>query len=133
MNTDEFKSLLREDVINEICNTFLDFNIYSAFHPKDDGYSFNRKATNAYFKHSQAITYYGFGSMANQYLQDTYVRFNSFELKEAVRRLQEQGYNFFRIYQYSTWEGYVCSKATSYAHGEKVTEINLPADFDEIK
>ena len=101
---------VRESVVQDICDAFLQNCIY---HPFNDGM----------YRHSdhrvnRGRVYVTFHS------DNEGTRFNGAEMKAAFRALRDAGYHMFRVYIYGSWMGYKCSKKPYMENGNEVFEFN---------
>lgn len=111
-------TMVRQEVVQGICDAFLSNCAWSIFHPCSDGRY--RSKTLCIIKHSNSNKYHGFGTT-----RDTnYVRFNGREMEVAFQALIQSGYHMFKVYQYGSWMGYVCSKKPYYENGVEVFSFN---------
>jgi len=112
---------VREDVVQAICDAFLESHCNSIFHPYGDG----RGRSKTHFVHPRtANKYASFKGYDWAESHDGYIKLNGEEMKAAFKALQEAGYYMFRIYEYGSWMGYECSKKPLIEKGERVTEFN---------
>lgn len=112
---------VREDVVQAICDAFLETHCDSIFHPHGGG----RCRHKTHFVHprtaNQRASFSNYDWVESH---DGYIKFNGEEMKAAFKALQEAGYYMFRIYEYGSWLGYECSKKPFLENGERVTEFN---------
>ena len=112
---------VRENVVQAICEAFLFDGTWSCFHPYENG--MYRYSTIYVVKHKNSQTYYGFKSSVDSEF-DEGIRIRGSEMKEAFKVLIKHGYYMFRIRDYHTWIGYICSKKPYVDGGQRVTEFN---------
>ena len=103
---------VREEVVQHICEAFLDGGLWGIFHPYSDGY--NRPS----MKFVSVIRGRGreFSTCGE--------RFNGAEMSAAFKALIGAGYHIFKVYKYGTWMGYKCSKKPFEHGGTEVTAFN---------
>lgn len=113
---------VRQEVVQAICEAFLETHIDSTFHPGSDGC----RSPKVYVMPAHGKVRAGFASAewAHDHPEDGYIRFNGEEMKAAFHALRSAGYHMFRIYHYRTWMGYRCDKKPYYEGGTEVTEFN---------
>ena len=112
---------VRQNVVQAICDAFLESHCNSIFHPYGDGCG--RRKT--HFVHPRtANKYASFQNYDWATENEGFIKFNGEEMKAAFKALQEAGYYMFRIYNYGSWMGYECSKKPFMEKGERVTEFN---------
>lgn len=111
---------IREEVVQGICDAFLDNNVYSTFHPFSDGRG--RRRTLILCRHKVDGKYYGFTD--ELFDSQEGIKFNGAEMKQAFEELIKAGYYMFRVYKYGSWMGYVCSKKPYYQGGTPVTSFD---------
>lgn len=110
---------VREEVVQGICEAFLRSE-YSSFHPFSDGVY--RQKTIYIARHKGRKTYRRFRS---EFFNDEEgVRFTGAEMKRAFEELIKAGYYMYRIYEFGTWEGYVCDKKPFREGGTRVTSFD---------
>lgn len=112
---------VRENVVQAICDAFLETHCNSIFHPYGSG-CYRRKTHFVHPKTKNSCASFQNYDWAESH--DGYIKFNGEEMKAAFKALQEAGYYMFRIYEYGSWMGYECSKNTFMENGERVTEFN---------
>lgn len=112
---------VRQNVVQAICDAFLESHCNSTFHPYGEG-CYRRKTL---FVHPKtAKSYASFQNHEWAAKNEGFIKFNGEEMKAAFKALQEAGYYIFRIYDYGTWMGYTCGKKPFMERGERVTEFN---------
>jgi hypothetical protein len=112
---------VRENVVQAICDAFLESHCHSIFHPHGGGFG-RRKTLFVHPKTQNSRASFQNYDWTIQH--DGFVEFNGEEMKAAFKALQEAGYYMFRIYEYGSWMGYECSKKPFMENGERVTEFN---------
>lgn len=108
---------VRDWVVEGICQAFLS---NSCFHAKEDGWY--RNITDNIVRNKGGNEFYGFRDKALSF--EEAVKFNGAEMKEAFKVLQDYEYYIFKVYEYGTWEGYICSKKPYRDGGIRVTSFN---------
>lgn len=119
---------LRENVVSAIYRTFLYGN--SVFHPNKGRYE-TQKATK--FITNENVCNCSFTTettFSGADKNNKGIRFNSAELKEAVKLLLEDGYHIFKVKKLGYWDGFICSQNVFY-NKDIVNHIELPSDFDK--
>lgn len=114
---------VRQEVVQGICDAFLEQRAFSCFHPFSDGAY--RGKTLYISKHKGCKKYYGFTK--DKFSGDDVVRFNGAEMRAAFRALQDAGYFMYRIRKYGSWVGYIVYPKPKYNgiynYAEKVTDF----------
>lgn len=110
---------VRDEVVQGICEAFLDGRAWTTFHPVSDGCY--RRQTKYITKHKGGKKYESF--MDKPFDHEEGVQFNGAEMRKAFQVLQENGYYMFRVYEYRTWMGYRCSRKPFLEGGTRVTEF----------
>lgn len=121
---------VREDVVQKICDVFLDRrggSIHNVFHPVSDGCY--RVRTLGLRVHKSDGKAYDFNS--SPLSCDEFIKFHGSEMKAAFEALIKAGYHMFKIYEYGSWMGYVCDKKPQYHtyNGTWGTEVTSFTDF----
>lgn len=111
---------VREEVVQGICEAFLNGGAWSTFHPFSNGAY--RGASNKIIRNKNDKKFYGFHNEG--FSNDIAIRFNGAEMKAAFVALIKAGYYMFKVYEYGSWMGYECSKKPFMNDGERVTEFN---------
>lgn len=110
----------REEVVQGICNAFLDGGAGSIFYPKTDSLFRNRTIYLQYPKPRKNVTgYFSFCSGGEEDERYFYIRIRGCEMKQAFKELIDAGYFMFRTYIYG-WMGYRCDKRPIIQEGERV-------------
>lgn len=109
---------VRQEVVQGICDAFLSNCMWSIFHPISDGRY--RSKTLYIIKHGNSTKYHGFGTTRDEHR----IRFNGREMQVAFQALIKSGYHMFKVYEYGTWMGYVCSKKPYHENGVEVYSFN---------
>jgi hypothetical protein len=112
---------VREEVVQAICDAFLESHCNSIFHPYGSGCC-RRRTLFVHPKTQNSRASFQDYDWTTRH--DEFVEFNGEEMKTAFKVLQNAGYYMFRIYEYGTWMGYKCSKKPFMEKGERVTEFN---------
>lgn len=115
---------VREEVVQAICDAFLQGGSWSIYHPVSC--KPNRGGRNQ-TQHVVKPNRPGFRSVFCFWHEqhspdptDTVYSFNGAEMKRAFEELIKAGYYMFRIYQYGIWLGYKCSKVPFLTDGTLV-------------
>lgn len=108
---------VRQEVVQAICNTFLETHCWTIFHPVRD----SRARTPTLFVSTDKRG--GFCKEGN-FEKGHAIRFNGAEMKAAFSALRKAGYHMFEVYEYGSWLGYVCRKKPFLDGGVEVTEFN---------
>jgi hypothetical protein len=111
---------VRQEVVQAICDAFLETHCWSIYHPFRDGRGRNptclvvpkTKRCRASF------------SQEDRDSTKTGIKFNGAEMKAAFSALRKAGYHIFRVYEYGSWLGYVCDKKPFLDGGMEVEEFN---------
>ena len=111
---------IRSEVVQGICDVFLNGGAWSTFHPFSE--SVYRRASNKIIRHKNDKKFYGFHDEG--FSNDIAIRFNGAEMKAAFAALIKAGYHMFKVYNYGTWKGYICSKKPFYKDGIKVSTFD---------
>lgn len=115
---------VREHVVQDICDAFLNHCAWSTFHPKSDGVY--RNATLCVLKHKGSNKAYGFND--KPFNSDNYETIRGCEMKAAFQELRKAGYHIFEVHEYGTWRGYKVSCRNYLDGGVEVTEFNDKID-----
>lgn len=114
---------VREDVVQKICDVFLDnrgiHDHHNVFHPNSDG-NYRRRYRGLRI-HKDSGKAYEFDS--SPLSRDEFIIIRGIEMKAAFRALISAGYHMYRIYEYRTWMGYICDKKPYYQGGTEVREF----------
>ena len=97
---------VRENVVQDICDAFLNRCAWSCFHPYSQGAY--RRATSMVVRHKNHKKAYGFHCDA--FINDEGVVVRGCEMKAAFNELINAGYHIFRVHEYGSWMGYVVSE-----------------------
>lgn len=95
---------VREEVVQGICEAFLDPCAYHIFHPFSEGAY--RGRSQYIIRHKGDKNFYGFHNLP--FAGEEGVKFNGAEMKRAFEELIKAGYYMFKVYKYGTWMGYIC-------------------------
>lgn len=110
---------VREEVVQAICEAFLEGNAFSTFHPTTT--SLYRKRTTLVLMRNGK----GFGFSDNPIGEKEYERVRGCEMKMAFAELRKAGYHIFRIgNRFDGWPGYRVYKVPFIDGGVEVTEFN---------
>lgn len=112
---------VRQEVVQGICEAFLNQCCWSVFHPFSDGCY--RRATCKIIKHKNGQAFYGFHDEPFDH-DECSIRFNGAEMKAAFHALRNAGYHMFQVYIYGSWMGYKCSKKPFMENGREVTDFS---------
>lgn len=107
---------VRQEVVQHICEGFLDPCCWSTFHPHSE--SCYRRAT----RYVRMRDGKGYGFTDEPSSGD--ISFNGAEMKAAFKVLIDAGYHIFKRYHYGSWLGYTCRKRPfDYDGGKEVFEF----------
>ena len=121
-NTYKVPTEVRQDVVQSICDTFMEDNWRCVFHPFSNGMYRN----STLYISMDTYGFYDYSWMATHKYEETFKRFNGAEMKAAFKALINAGYHMYRIYEYGDWMGYKCSEKP---YDEKGVEV---FDFDDF-
>lgn len=107
---------VRQEVVQAICNTFLETHCWTIFHPVRDGH----RSPTLFVSTDKRGGFYSEG----WFEEGNAIRFNGAEMKAAFSALRKAGYHIFRVYEYGSWLGYVCDKKPFHDGGMEVEEFN---------
>jgi hypothetical protein len=104
---------IREEVVQVICDCFLERKHNFVYHPFSEiGSKGYREATDHIVKDK-----FGYWSIRSQYssvvenrTENTYIKFNKAEMQRAFNKLINAGYHIYKVYEYGSWMGYSCIK-----------------------
>lgn len=111
---------VRQEVVQAICDAFLETHCDTILHPGSDG---RYREPTVYVMPKTARSRAGFNNARWASDHDGYIRFSGAEVKAAFSALRNAGYHMFRMYEYRTWMGYKCSKRPYMEGGSEVTEF----------
>ena len=107
---------IRENVVQDICNAFLQFNAWSTFYPYNT--SAYRRRTNGLVYHKNGQVY-GFHHSA--FTGETIVKFSSAELNMAIKCLVKAGWHMFYL-DNGGWPAIKCSKYPTMERAREIME-----------
>lgn len=120
-NTYEVPTEVREEVVQAICDAFLEKCVWSVFHPTS--VSLYRRATLLVIGHKNG-KWYGFND--EPFPNELSYRVRGAEMKTAFAELRKAGYHIFKVYEYRNWPGY---KVSEKPYMEGGTEVKDFLDF----
>lgn len=119
---------VREEIVQKICDFFLpnSYGCSPVFHPSNDGAYrdatlwISREISKSSGKEVLCgpMSY----SRAERYDKNP-TKIHGVEVSAAFEALRRAGYYMFRIYEYNSWMGYMCSKKPFVKGGVQVTEF----------
>lgn len=114
---------IRENVVQDICDAFLNNCVWSTCHLCRDPHSRNgARSRDGYVlkrKNEKAYGFYAHPSDSD--VESSF--YNENEMREAFRILIANGYHMFLVYSYGYWAGYVCSCRDYYNGGIEVKDF----------
>ena len=123
-NTWKKPTEIRENVVQDICDAFLNHCAWSTFHPYSEGCY--RRATLCVVRHKGYTKAYGFHD--EPFRSDEGIRVRGCEMETAFAELRKAGYHIFRVYEYGSWMGYVVSHKDYKEGGTEVFEFTDEID-----
>ena len=130
-NTYSVPTEVRKDVVEIICNAFINGGCDKVFHPCSDGCC--RPATLCAYRKPKAVNqygkaveergwFYGFESKGRcaDYTLCEFYEVRGCEMNVAFSALREAGWHIFRVYEFGTWRGYQVSSKPYLEGGSEV-------------
>ena len=93
---------VRENVVQAICDAFLETHCWSIYHPFRDGRGRNPTCL-VVPKNGRSRASF---EQEDRDSTKTGIKFNGAEMKAAFSVLRKAGYHIFRVYEYGSWLGY---------------------------
>ena len=107
----------RENVVQAICDAFLDNCCWSKFHPNDNG-CYRQTTDKVLIRRGK-----GYGFNHEPFSSDDYFKIRKCEVELAIKLLLESGYYLYRYYMYGSWITYEISRNPRLTDKTRVTEI----------
>ena len=118
-NTYSVPTEVRPEVVQQICDAFLQRTSNSTFYPHHDG-PYRRATLHVELSGDKGI---GFINPDSYSTPKDSVRIRGCEMKAAFEALRQAGYHIFRVYKYITWLGYVLSEKPYHEGASEVYEF----------
>lgn len=113
---------IRESVVQDIIDAFLDGGYWSICHLCCDSISPRGRNRDAYVLKRNTGKAYGFNDKPFDE-DDKSTAYHECEMREAFRILDENGYHIFKVRYYGTWTGYIVRKEDFYDGGTEVRDF----------
>lgn len=120
-NTYEVPTEIREDVVQKICEAFLNKSCWSIFHPFSQG-CYRRATLFVQARNGKGV---GFSNRAD-FLGKEGIKVRGCEIAAAFKALRDAGYHMYRYYEYREWMGY---KVDEKPYVEGAVEVSDFTDF----
>lgn len=117
-NTYEVPTEVREEVVQAICDAFLNRSVWSVFHPTSEG--MYRRASLLVIGHKNG-EWYGFHN--EPFTDELSYRVRGVEMNAAFAELRKAGYHIFKVYSFGSWPGYRVSEKPFMEGGTEVEEF----------
>lgn len=113
---------VRPEIVQGICEAFIERCMWSTFHPFYGGKG--RNANRGITKKKSENKFYGFDTGFSHLDSEIVEGFNGAEMTEAFKALRKAGWHIFQVYDYGDWLGYKVSEKPFLQNGTEVTEFN---------
>lgn len=120
-NTYTVPTEIRHDVVQHICEAFLDRNAWSVFHPFHQG-PYRQATLYVQIRKGKGL---GFSSKKD-FLGDQSEKIRGCEMAAAFAALQEAGYHMFQYDEFGSWKGY---RVSDKPFEQGAVEVHHFADF----
>lgn len=116
---------VREEVVQAICEAFLDRSCWRIFHPASES-CYRRATMYVQVRNGKGI---GFSDRCD-FLGDSGIKVRGCEMSAAFDIIRNAGYHIFKLYYFGSWKGYVVSEKPFYREGNREgIEVTAFTDF----
>lgn len=123
-------SEVREEVVQAICEAFLNSGCDGTFHPYSGSHNGSRDATLYVCKPTRNGLQHIWHFKCSRRKDDTDIsyRIRGVEMQQAFKELIKAGYYMFRVWSYGSWLGYVCHRQPFYYDNCRAEKIESFTD-----
>lgn len=119
----------REEVVQAICDAFLNHCIHSTYHPHKNGRCRYPTKYVVGRTHGSTTEFFGFDSTKEEtHSHDVGYEIRGCEMRRAFKELINAGYYMFKVYTYGEWLGYEVYHKPHMEGGIRVESFNEEID-----